>query len=156
MKNLILTVGFLLLISSFINAQTAANSASKNVIYVEVGTYLLISGASINYDFHLKSLKEGKINLYGRGGLGGTAVFYGPAGLGGLGGVTMLTGKKNHHFEASLGAFVGNDNGQGYGDGLFVLPLLDLGYRFQKPQKGFVFRAKAGILGVGIGLGYSF
>lgn len=37
---------------------------------------------------------------------------------------------------------------------LFYVPILDLGFRYQKPGKGFLFRAKAGSFG--IGTGYSF
>jgi hypothetical protein len=36
------------------------------------------------------------------------------------------------------------------------LPLIDVGYRYQKPDRGFIFKAKIGILGVGFGVGYAF
>ena len=69
----------------------------------------------------------------------------------------MITGKANHHFEFSAGAFFGYESATpNVHAELFVLPLLDLGYRYQKPGKGFMFRAKAGILSIGIGLGYAF
>ena len=37
-----------------------------------------------------------------------------------------------------------------------ILPLIDLGYRFQKPEGRLVFLGKVGILGVGIRIGYTF
>jgi hypothetical protein len=38
----------------------------------------------------------------------------------------------------------------------YYLPILDLGYRYQKQDGGFLFKAKVGILGIGFGLGYAF
>lgn len=147
----------LLLCNNFVLAQINEGSGmSKLNIYLELGTVVVVSSASVNLEAHLGSSTSGKVHWYGRAGFGGSAVFYGPVGLGGLGALTMLTGIDKHHFEVSGGIFLGNDNGAGMGNGFFALPLLDLGYRFQKPGKSFIFRAKAGILGVGVGLGYAF
>lgn len=144
-------------ISAFAQNQVdTTTNMSKYNLYADVGTIAVLNSTSLNFEFNFATSKSKKINWYGRIGGGGAAVFYGPVGFGGFGGVTMLTGRKNHHFEASGGAFLGTDTGAGYGDGFFALPFLDLGYRFQKPKKSFIFRAKAGVLGVGIGLGYAF
>lgn len=67
----------------------------------------------------------------------------------------LLTGRKNHHFEAALGPefFIlpGSDVP------FLLLPYADAGYRFQKPEGGLFFRARAGVTsGVGLGIGYSF
>jgi hypothetical protein len=157
MKKLILVCLTLLLYNSLVSAQINEDSGmSKYNLYLELGTVLVISSASVNLEAHLYSSTSGKVQWYARAGFGGSAVFYGPVGLGGLGAVTMLTGRDKHHFEVSGGVFLGSDNGFGMVDGFFALPLLDLGYRFQKPGNSFLFRAKAGILGVGIGLGYAF
>ena len=157
MKNFFWVCLFSFLWLNMANAQTKVDAGmSKFNTYLEVGTILVISTASVNLEAHLASTASGKVHWYARAGFGGSAVFYGPVGLGGLGGVTMLTGKKNHHFEVSGGLFLGNDSGAGMVDGFFALPLFDLGYRFQKPGNSFLFRAKVGILGAGIGLGYAF
>ena len=157
MKNLFFVCLISLLCNNTVRAQTNVDSGmSKLNTYLELGTVLVVSSASVNLEAHLGSSTSGKNHWYGRAGFGGSAVFYGPVGIGGLGALTMLTGKNKHHFEVSGGIFLGNDNGSGMGDGIFALPLLDLGYRYQKPGKGFIFRAKAGILGVGVGLGYAF
>lgn len=37
-----------------------------------------------------------------------------------------------------------------------IQPIFNLGYRFQKPQGGIIFRTYAGLFGIGIGLGYAF
>ena len=127
-------------------------------VYLEAGTIVLISSASANLEVLLGTSGSGIINWYGRAGFGGTGIFYGPVGLGGLAGGTMLIGRDKHHFEVSVGAFVGNDSGVGHtnGNDIFAAPLLDIGYRYQKPGKSFIFRAKGGILGVGIGIGFAF
>jgi len=130
---------------------------SKNILYLELGTNFYVSSVSVNFERHFYSSSSEKVHLYGRAGIGGAAVYWTHAGWGGLGGLTMILGKGKHHFETSAGAFLGYESGTPYEKGtLFVLPLLDLGYRFQKPGKGFLFRAKAGILGIGVGLGYAF
>lgn len=139
-------------------AQNPENhDVSKNTTYLEFGTNYIVSSVFVNYERHFYSSATEKLHLYGRAGLGGAAVFWHHAGWGGLAGLTMLTGPKNHHFEASAGAFLGYESGgPSYKGTLFVLPLLDLGYRYQKPGKGFLFRAKVGTLSLGIGLGYAF
>ncbi|MFT4755230.1 MAG: hypothetical protein ACI85Q_002798 [Salibacteraceae bacterium] len=134
------------------NAQsTEQNELSKNNIYFDTS---LIPGihAFINYERRLYHTKN--ITLYGRTGYGFSGFVWGNAGFGGLGALTMLTGKKNSHFELNAGLFVGEELGTE--NDLFSLPLLDVGYRYQKPDGGFIFKAKIGVLGVGIGLGVAF
>ena len=141
----ILTIGF------SANAQLSEkNILSKNSIYFDTG---LIPGihAFVNYE---RSIYQGeRVSWFGRAGFGIGGMLLSEGGFGGLGAVTMLTGKKNSHFELNAGIFSGKDIGN---SNSFALPLLDVGYRYQKPDGGFVFKAKLGILGVGIGLGYAF
>lgn len=161
MKKIFLISSLLFLFTNLVYAQSEKDTdkdrgMSKFTLHVEVGTNIAVSSTSLNFEGLIGSSPSGKVHWYGRAGLGGSAIFYGPAGWGGLGGLTMLTGKGKHHFEAGVGVFVGNDTGFGMGDGVFALPLVDLGYRYQKPGSSFIFRAKAGVLCVGIGLGYAF
>jgi len=141
----IVTIGF------SANAQSSEkNILSKNSIYFDTG---LIPGihAFVNYE---RSIYQGeRVSWFGRAGFGIGGMLLSEGGFGGLGAVTMLTGKKNSHFELNAGIFSGKDIGN---SNSFALPLLDVGYRYQKPDGGFVFKAKLGILGVGIGLGYAF
>ncbi len=136
---------------------------SKNSIYVDY-SLAAFSQLSINYERKLGSIKN--ITWYGRVGAGYGYIFLAESGYGGLGGLTMLTGKKNHHFEGNLGVFVGHtDNfselrrsfvaspSQGK---TFLMPLIDVGYRYQKPGSGLVFKAKVANIGLGIGVGYAF
>jgi len=145
----------LLLCCNIMRAQSLENSGmSKLNLYLDVGAGY-ISSVSINLEARIYSHNSGKVNLYGRVGVGGAGVYWEKSGLGGLGALTMLTGKGKHHFEASGGVFLAYDQSS-YDGGLFALAILDLGYRYQKPGGGFVFRGKVCIYGVGIGLGYAF
>jgi hypothetical protein len=145
----ILTFGFTL------SAQTTnTNELSKNSVYLDTG--LGFRGqVSINYERQIYSSK--KLTWYGRLGAGAAYkwtsdndVSLGP---GGLAAITVLTGEKNHHFELNAGTFIVSDSDASNSG---VYPLLDAGYRYQKPDGGIVFKAKIGILGIGIGLGYAF
>lgn len=142
----ILTFGFTL------NAQSnGTNELSKNSVYFDTGQVPGVH-AFINYE---RSLYQGKkVSWYGRAGFGYAGFLLGDGGLGGLGAVTMLTGKRNSHFELNAGVFTGKEIDDSADS--VTLPLLDVGYRYQKPNGGFLFKAKVGILGVGIGLGYAF
>lgn len=134
-----------------LEAQTAEKTELSRInLYADVGLHFAAQ-ASINFEGRISSGK--KITWYARAGLGAAGVIFGDSGPGGLAAITMLTGKGNNHFEINGGAFFGKDD---YYNELFVLPLIDLGYRFQKPEGGFIFRAKAGVLGAGIGLGFAF
>jgi hypothetical protein len=150
MKKLLLVIT-ILSVGFSANAQSLEkNKMSKNSIYFDTG---IIPGihAFVNYE---RSLYQGKkVSWYGRMGFGFGGILLAYSGFGGLGGVTMLTGKKNSHFELNTGIFSGKDIDY---SNSFAYPLLDVGYRYQKPDGGFIFKAKLGILGVGIGLGYAF
>lgn len=125
-------------------------SLSKINLYADFGGHIA-GHATINIEGQIYSGE--KLTWYARGGVGGAGVLMAVGGPGISGAVTMLTGKGNRHFEINGGAFVGKDLEQ---NNVFAFPLLDFGYRYQKPTGGFIFMAKAGILGVGIGFGYAF
>lgn len=131
---------------------SAQNESSAKLatqaIYVDVGAIPLVAiHGLVNYERQL--IQRKKVKWIGRFGLGVAANPDG--GFGGLLGGTMLTGQKNSHFEANLGLFVGSETGE-----TFTTPLVEIGYRYQKPQGGFLFKAKVGNLGLGFGFGYAF
>ena len=109
----ILTIGF------STNAQSSEkNILSKNSIYFDTG---LIPGihAFVNYE---RSIYQGeKVSWFGRAGLGFGGLLMAGGGFGGLGAVTMLTGKRNSHFELNAGIFSGKDIDN---SNSFALPLL--------------------------------
>ena len=126
----------------------------KNNVYAEAHFGLFIQGV-MNYEKQIYSGE--KISLYGRlgGGYGGIFEWEGDFGWGGSGAITMLTGKKNNHFELNAGGFLGIE---AYTDmeEAFIFPIFNVGYRYQKPEGGFIFRANAGIISLGLSFGYAF
>jgi hypothetical protein len=140
---LLVTIGF-----SAYAQHSEENEMRKNSIYFDTG---VIPGyhAFVNYE---RSFHQGKwVSWYGRMGAGYGGFLFAGGGFGALGAVTMLTGKKNSHFELSTGLFRGKEDRDA-----ITLPIIDIGYRYQKPEGGLVFKAKIGILGVGFGIGYAF
>ncbi len=126
----------------------------KKNIYGELHVGI-ISQLVMNYERQIYSGE--KISWYGRVGVGyGLFVhdaFYIDNGWGGLGAITMLTGKYNNHFEMNVGAFIGHE---GDDDHKFISPIFNVGYRYMKPDGGFIFRANAGIISLGLSFGYAF
>jgi hypothetical protein len=83
----------------------------------------------------------------------------------------MISGSMNNHFEADLGiAFLFKEtvtvDALGYDPDEEAIPvpskikgsifIFNLGYRYQKPDGGILFRTYIGLQGIGIGLGYAF
>ena len=138
----------------------------KKNIYGELHVGLFSQGV-MNYERQIFSGKT--VSWYGRLG-GGYGVNYSDGlfddklGWGGLAAVSLLTGQQNNHFELNTGAFMGFDKSVHIDyDGYitytferFVSPIFNVGYRFQKPKGGFIFRANAGIISLGLSIGYAF
>ena len=145
------------------NEKDTKNNLSQNNVYLEthlggISQLLLNYERPVSSDFFAKSkfFNSEKVIWLRRIGLGYganlTDGFSGSAGFGGLLAITMLTGKKNKHFEVNAGAFLGIEKLHYY----FLLPILNIGYRYQKPGSGFVFRANAGFPAIGVSVGYAF
>ncbi|MCK5441322.1 MAG: hypothetical protein KAJ23_05495 [Maribacter sp.] len=130
------------------------NELSKNSVYLDTGIGF---GGQVSFNYERQIYSGEKVTWFGRLGAGAAYkwtsnddVSLGPGGLAAL---TMLTGKGNNHFELNAGTFIVSDSDKNNSG---VYPLLDAGYRYQKPGGGFIFKTKIGILGLGIGLGYAF
>ena len=140
---------------------------TKNSFYIETHVGLC-SQLVLNYEKHISSV--GKVSWYGRvgGGYGVSLIdglFDSSEGWGGLGAITMLISKKNKHLEVNAGAFLGVDTYYNHNSRLgaigeradpFIFPILNIGYRYQKPNSGFIFRANVGFLSIGASFGYTF
>jgi hypothetical protein len=142
------------LLSSNILAEPPAKSErSKINLYIDAGTFVVVNSVFVNLEVHIASSQSEKMHLYVRGACGSVGTMLGGSGTSSNDGgtsilaLTLLTGEANHHFDTSAGIC--------QIDGM-ALPFIDLGYRFQKPEGGVVFRGKVGILGVGVGFGFAF
>jgi len=149
----ILLIGLVsIFISSHTEAQnTTSTELSKTNLYIDLGGGFSRGLSSLNFEGSIFSSE--KLTLYGRGGIGGGGINE-TEGPGILGAITMLTGKGNNHVEINGGTFIGRNSD--VKDELFFMPIADLGYRYQKPEGGFIFKASAGFLGIRFGLGYAF
>lgn len=148
-RKIALIVTLFLCCHSLLQAQSIEQQQlRKNNVYLDA-TIAIFTQVSINYERQIHSGE--KVTWYGRFGVGEAAQLSGESGAGGLGAITMLTGKKNGHLELNIGAFVGKNL-----NNTFMHPLINIGYRYQKPKGGFIFRANVGIIGVGLSLGYAF
>lgn len=144
-----LLIALLFVLTIKVSAQESDNLSKVN-FYAEIGPVIYGTPFSVNLETPIKRFDRSQLLV--RGGFGYGGVFFGSTGWGGLSTLTLLTGSGNHHFETVGGLFLGDDEF----DGLFGLAIFDLGYRYQKPEGGFIFRGKIGVVGIGISLGYSF
>ena len=148
---------------------------SKNNVYAET-KFGLFSQLLLNYERKIYFGK--KVIWYGRlaGGYGYAFGIVGQDQHGwvGSGSLTMLTGKNNKHFELNSGAFLGfrkltdadlyDESPNAIPNQVvteptykkYILPILNVGYRYQKPEGGFIFRANAGLISLGLSFGYAF
>lgn len=138
----------LLCLSSAGFGQAKETKLSNNATFAAASVGI-VSYGTLNYERKIYS--GAKVNWYGRLGAGAAINPNSQTGFGGLAAITLITGKKNNHFETSLGVFrsVGATSS-------FVYPVLDIGYRYQKPEGGLLFRTHVGLLSVGVGLGFAF
>ena len=120
----------------------------RNVLYFE-GSVVL---QSANFETKLYRSKSSKFQLNGRVGFGYFYLdFFGATeSAGGILGLNFIVGKQNNYFDASIGGFIGSDSG------VIGWPIAAVGYRYQKPSGGFLFKTHLGTLGIDVGLGYSF
>ena len=139
----------------------------KNAFHLDLGTVFTAFATNINYEFHLTSTASRTFQFSGRMGLGyiyAAGIFCGGAsGLFGSTGINMLVGSGSHHLDVNAGGQFrilsdGNDI-----EGFFrcsselksFIPLVEIGYRYQKPTGGFLFRAHIGSTGIALGFGNS-
>ena len=145
MKKILIAIAFLFLsfYSSGQDDRYSQDVLRSQTIYANLGFLSL----DLNYEHKLMTFDNGY--LFGRFGLGywvDWAILGGNAKFS----LSYITGKKNSHLEFGLGArykgeFVHSDfidtGGFSKGD---MLPIVNVGYRFQKPGRPFVFRIGIG------------
>jgi len=151
--------------------------SAKNVITINGSDLYIVGSASINYERHLLTYHEinyllniGYWTWYVAGSdyNSNTLIYYSrivPISL------SILTGLGNNHLDLNCGTSITLYEKYGWNDILgadeeydrnpkpkystFVL-LANIGYRYQRPEGGFVFKIFVGLTGIGIGLGGAF
>lgn len=135
----------------------------KNSIFGNVGILPVVAASiSISYDRSLFSTQNktdyrAKLSIGFMGALGDTYSYQSLA-------AGLLTGKRNSHFELFGGAALYQYTPVKLPGGILpedssigIFPVGNIGYRYQKPDGGFIFRAGVGFPDMGyVGLGVAF
>ncbi len=159
------------LMNCTITAQSLENNtAAKNAVYANVGSFLLYNSASLVYNRLIWGPDKGFFKNYylnleaGYFGLNsGFAPGPNTEGVVGNLGFIGLTGRNEKHFEIGLGiswnvetTIIDDDPREGNQTETFIWPDVTVGYRIQK-ENGLMFRVGIGFLrAVNMGVGYSF
>jgi len=134
---------------------TYSPSKIRNFIHIDGGTGIFWATLSLNYEGILWDKSE-TVELRYRTGLL-LVSFEGTEGALGVPlNLTLLVGRQKHYFELTAGysqmfVFKGSADMNMYAFGI-----VDIGYRYEPKNGGFLFRVKAGSGGFGVGAGYSF
>ena len=165
MNNLIITLG-ILFISHSIYAQDdplhtilSENATARGKqVNVYTSGYYSPSYYSLGVTAELELAKLAKSKIFGKAGYNHVQIGWD---RGFSIGVSQIFGKKSSHFEYSLGAHYffdtdDNDEISYFSPSSWIFPMLEAGYRYQKPDGGFIFRTGVGITGLYFGLGYGF
>jgi len=169
MKKSILGLIFLMATISGASAQKTDVSHSRIVVTLEGGTALFSKGGiSYNVEILLFEIKKDHFQLYVRGGYLDGYFFKSICDSGELNGyhagLTIVQGAGNHNLEMNFGMHRATERkteSQGFfrcfgSEQKKILPLFSAGYRYQRPGGGWVFSAKIGLMGLGVGVGYAF
>lgn len=176
MKYTLVSILFVFFLSSTIAKEEPIPKVSKNSLYVDAGSLGLWFTGMVNYERYLaKSTVILPIRWSVKASYGGFATWGADGPLFGLS-IQGLTGKRNAHLELGTGFFALFDQ-LGYKIGVsnanypytgyqpeptrweytWKIPALTLGFRYQKPKGGLVFRGGiASPNGVYLGLGWAF
>ncbi len=137
---------------------------SDNRFHAE-GTYNIFANTvTLSYEKHIGMTKNQKAQILGRVGLrwrnAHNAIVRQPYNGYGLvvGTSFIFAPTKPAHFELYTG--VGLEQGYRINDTnsdpfMRVFYLVDVGFRYQQPEGGLIFRTKAGLSGLGLGIGYA-
>lgn len=150
--------GFLMIILFLIGFSTTGqghprqDTIAKNSIYAYVGTTLAVYATGFFYERNIYDFERSVLTA--RGGAGVYAFLWGDYGHFLAVNAGQLFGKGNNHFEYNIGYTFFNPPYTSYSE---HYPSAYIGYRYQKPEGGFIFRTGFGWPEqVSIGAGISF
>ena len=125
----------------------------KNAIYITAAfNPLILMSLNINYERIVKQKQYAFFNVIAiKSGIGKWTALEG-GGANFHSGLTTLSGIKSNHFETNIGGSLFYYKGQRYTSiteytefhEFIVFPMINLGYRYQKPKGDFIFRTGAG------------
>lgn len=135
-------------------AAAAEDTQERFVVSAELGTWAAVSRGALAVEARVYSLPSQRLHASVGAGVGATSFYlYRPfpdahltAGL--------WTGQGAHHFEARAGAARVSNTVPG--DGAYLYPLVQLGYRHQSPDQPLVWTASLGTTGLSGSVGWAF
>ncbi len=121
----------------------------QDAVTLNLSSVVLISTVGVQYEhsWHRPRSHWG-INT----GLSYVMNFWDPAWVGWTASGVFWTGQRNHHFEAKAGLAALFPTNPYWS--FAVYPLIQVGYRFQRPKKPWFFTAGIGTSGLNLGTGY--
>ena len=147
-------VPFVIFALNGFSQETSSEAFSNNVISGTGGTAAIYFMATINYEHKITETSfvlSKSIYFKAAAGPWGT---WGAGGYLAQIGLTFLSGSNNGHFEISAGGAAMYDD---YVERTSLVPAGSLGYRFQSPGTGLMFRAGLGFPEtLYLGIGFSF
>jgi len=133
--------------ATWCNGQEITPTHSKNNWYIN-GDLAIISSLTVNYENRFAGLSTSSRHVYGRLGAGvGADVFGSELGPVAVSAVHVLFGQYHRHFEIGGGVMY-----QLNGNYPLLLPVVDIGYRFQ-PTEGTLFRIHLANVDIGVSVG---
>ncbi|MEO0900240.1 MAG: hypothetical protein AAFY71_27775 [Bacteroidota bacterium] len=154
------SAAFFLLISFFLfvspsHGQQKDSPMPNNVIFAQGGTVFVNGHLAAGLERRIWSQPNDAFHFYGGLGYGRyrAALFF--SGAGPRAHISGFTGAGAHHFEISLATYYLPSTDTTPDEGGFG-PDLSIGYRYMRPEGGFVFKGFVALTGVGIGLGLGF
>lgn len=153
-------------VSGFTRTGMNPSAQTNDSTFVSPNFYISLDASVLTLGLINLEAPFGESELHLRGKSGGTtyirhyfrvytgvAAAFGTDAMLGLGAAyTGVLGRANHHMDISVGATYSG----GEGVGSFLWPKVDLGYRYQKPDGGFLFKVFATTVGLGLGVGSTF
>lgn len=166
MHKLVITLLGLFILPLSISAQSKYSIVHGRPSFYVSGNASFYAMATLNFEAPLGSKilrisnRQMTVNSYARIIAGVAKEVINEDGGPGLGAALSLTsGKGNNHVELSTGImpsidlYTLNNHNRYY---VVPVPIIDLGYRYQKPTGGFLYRGYITFFGVGMSFGYTF
>lgn len=123
-------------------------------VTAELASWAVVSRASVNVEGRLVSVADGLLHLHAGAGLGAMSFYLGPAKLDLHATLGVSAGRAAHHVMLRGGPDLVSNTVAG--DGAWLWPLLQAGYRYQRPGEPLVLGAWVGTTGLSIEVGYAF
>ena len=123
-------------------------------VFATVSSFGLLSRASLSADFRLLSAFDDWVHLMANAGVGAVSFFFGPPNVDFHATAGLLLFPGAHHLELRGGAIAVSNSVAG--DGPYLYPALQVGYRYATSASPLSVTALVGTTGLSVGLGWAF